>query len=401
MSTRDSLKKPDGANQFIPSGLEGNNIPTDFHLPPCGLEDIDKAFFNLFDQQLNFNVENKSKTLTVPVVFATGERFAIVKRRKPIRDSAGALILPVISIRRTGIDQAPSTERLADVGDLVIKKRLSSKDPRYQNLLNKPSFKNQDNVADASHNLNSANPKSSDPGTVSSRRPRSQETVDVQTGKLLAPDLGNNIFEILTIPFPHFISVSYEVTFWTQYMSHMNQLIEKFVSSYTGNRNQFRIETDKGYWFVAYPANEVRSGDNFDDFSQEERIVRYTFNMTVPAYIVATQNPGQMSPIRSYVSAPDVSFDMYTANAEIVNHPPRLPNPTGDISKFTLSDIEQINPAGNEVEDPRMTYLKAVNKIRNPFSGKDEIEYLKVLTRNQRQGETVVSARIIDKIGEI
>jgi len=268
-------------------------------------------------------------------------------------------------------------------------------------LLNKPSFKNQDNVADASHNLNSANPKSSDPGTVSSRRPRSQETVDVQTGKLLAPDLGNNVFEILTIPFPHFISVSYEVTFWTQYMSHMNQLIEKFVSSYTGNRNQFRIETDKGYWFVAYPANEVRSGDNFDDFSQEERIVRYTFNMTVPAYIVATQNPGQMSPIRSYVSAPDVSFDMYTANAEIVNHPPRLPNPTGDISKFTLSDIEQINPAGNEVEDPRMTYLKAVNKIRNPFSGKDEIEYLKVLTRNQRQGETVVSARIIDKIGEI
>jgi len=74
---------------------------------------------------------------------------------------------------------------------------------------------------------------------------------------------------------------------------------------------------------------------------------------------------------------------------------------TGDIDKFILSDAEQIDTAGNVVEDPRLTYLKAVNKIRNPFSGKDEIEYLKVLTRNQRQGETVVSARIIDKIGEI
>jgi len=71
MSTRDSLKKPAGANEFIPSGFDGTNIPADFNLPPCGLEDIDKAFFDLFDQQLNFNVENKSKTLTVPVVFAT------------------------------------------------------------------------------------------------------------------------------------------------------------------------------------------------------------------------------------------------------------------------------------------------------------------------------------------
>jgi hypothetical protein len=401
MSTRDSLKKPHGANDFIPSGLEGNNIPSDFHLPSCGLEDIDKAFFDLFDQQLNFNIENKSKTLTVPVVFATGERFAIVKRRKPLRDQAGALILPVVAIRRSSIDQSPATERLADVGDLVIKRKLSDKDPQYQNLINKPNLKNQDNVADNSHNNSADNPEGAQPGTVNSRRPRTQETVNVQTGKLLAPNLGDNIFEILTIPFPHFITVNYEVTFWTQYMSHMNQLIEKFVSSYTGNRNQFKIETDKGYWFVAYAANTVTNADNFDNFSQDERLVRYTFNMSVPAYIVGTQNPGQMNPIRRYVSAPDVSFEIFTANAPIVEHPNQLPDPTGDIDKFILNDIEQINTAGNEIEDRRIQYLKAVNKIRNPFSGKDEIEYLKVLTRNQRQGETVVSSRIINKIDDI
>jgi hypothetical protein len=401
MSTRDNLKKPHGANDFIPSGLEGNNIPDDFHLPSCGLEDIDKAFFDLFDQQLNFNIENKSKTLSVPVVFATGERFAIVKRRKPLRDAAGALILPVVAIRRSSIDQSPSSERLADVGDLVIKKRLSQKDPKYQNLVNKASLKNQDNVADSSHDLESTNPSSTTPETVNSRRPRSQETVNVQTGKLLASNLGDNIFEILTIPFPHFITVNYEVTFWTQYMSHMNQLIEKFVSSYTGNRNQFKIETNKGYWFVAYASNTVTNADNFDNFSQDERLVRYTFNMTVPAYIVGTQNPGQMNPVRRYISAPDVSFEIFTSNAPIVQHPNQLPDPTGDIDKFMLSDANQINTAGNEIEDRRMQYLKAVNKIRNPFSGEDENEFLKVLTRNQRQGETVVSARIINKIDDI
>jgi hypothetical protein len=401
MSTRDNLKKPKGTNDFIPSGLDGNNIPEDFHLPSCGLEDIDKAFFDLFDQQLNFNIENRSKTLTVPVVFATGERFAIVKRRKPFLDAAGALILPVVAIRRSAIDQSPATERLADVGDLVIKKRLSKKDPRYQNLVNKPSLKNQDSVADSSHDLDTTNPRSATPGTVNSRRPRTQETVNVQAGKLLAPDLGDNIFEVLTIPFPHFITVNYEVTFWTQYMSHMNQLIEKFVSSYTGNRNQFKIETEKGYWFVAYAANTVTNADNFDNFSQDERLVRYTFNMTVPAYIVGTQNPGQMNPIRSYISAPDVSFEIFTANAPIVEHPSQLPDPTGNLDKFILNDVDQINTAGNEIEDRRLQYLKAVNKIRNPFSGENENEFLKVLTRNQRQGETVVSARIINKIDDI
>ena len=401
MSTRDSLKPPSGANESIPSGQDGTNIPEDFFLPSCGLEDIDNAFFDLFDQQLNFNIENKSKTLTVPVIFATGERFAIVKRRKPIRDAAGALILPVIAIRRTGINQSPGIERLADIGDLVIKKRLSSKDPAYQNLVNKYNFKNQDNVATFTHSEDSTDPRSSTAGTVNSRRPKTKDTIDVQRGNLLAPNIGRNIFEILTIPFPHFISVSYEVTFWTQYMSHMNQLIEKFVSSYTGNRNQFKIETDKGYWFVAYPDNNVTNADNFDDFSQEERLVRYTFNMTVPAYIVGTQNAGQMSPVRRYYSSPDVTFDVFTSNAPISKHPDQLPDPAGDIDKFVLSDVSQIDSAGNPVEDRRLQYLKAVNRIRNPFSGKDEVEYLKVLTRNQRQGETVVSARIINKIDQI
>ena len=123
--------------------------------------------------------------------------------------------------------------------------------------------------------------------------------------------------------------------------------------------------------------------------------------MTVPAYIVGTQNPGQMNPVRRYISAPDVSFEIFTSNAPIVQHPNQLPDPTGDIDKFMLSDANQINTAGNEIEDRRMQYLKAVNKIRNPFSGEDENEFLKVLTRNQRQGETVVSARIINKIDDI
>ena len=92
---------------------------------------------------------------------------------------------------------------------------------------------------------------------------------------------------------------------------------------------------------------------------------------------------------------------MFTSNAPIVQHPPGLPDPTGEIDKFILSDVNEINSAGDIVEDDRLTYLKAKTQVLNPFTKEGDIEYLKVLTRNQRKGETVVSARIVTKIDEL
>ena len=111
MSTRDSIKDPNinpaSVQDRIKSGLEGQNIPADFYLPPCGLEDIDRALFNLFDKELQFSIDQRGESRKVPVIFATGERFALIKRREPLRDENEALILPLISIRRTSIDQSP------------------------------------------------------------------------------------------------------------------------------------------------------------------------------------------------------------------------------------------------------------------------------------------------------
>ena len=403
MVVRQSIKDPNvnpaSDTERIKSGYEGQNIPDDFHLPPCGLEDIDKSIFGLFDKELAFSISQNSSTKKVPVVFATGERFALIKRRIPIRDENDAFILPLISIRRTSIDQGVSSERLADVGDLVLKRRLSSRDPIYQNLINQVDLKNQHNVRSDKNQINSTKPQGVLPGRVSSHRPPVRTA---SGGPLLSTNLdGNHIYEVITIPFPHFITVTYEITFWTSYTQHMNSMIETFVSSYTGNRNQFKIETEKGYWFVAYPEASVTNQDNFDDFTNEQRIVRYTFNMTVPAYIVAPQGSGNMNPFRKYVSAPDISFEVFTANAEVVDFPPTKPDPTGDIDKFTLSDVEQLNTAGNPVESDRTRFLKVKNLVKNPFTGDNEVEYLRIVQSNQKQGESVVSAQIVTKIDDL
>ena len=65
----------------------------------------------------------------VPVIFATGERFAVLRRKKPLRDKAGALILPLVSIMRTDINQKPDGGMgPGQGGPSIIKKKLSKDD---------------------------------------------------------------------------------------------------------------------------------------------------------------------------------------------------------------------------------------------------------------------------------
>jgi hypothetical protein len=139
----------------LPSGYEGNNIPEDFKIPPVGIEDVDRAMFELFKDVNPVFAKTRTRdhdSVTekkVPVMFAAGERFAI--RDRPFRDKSGTLITPLIAIKRTGISQARQGELGGsigqNVGDLVFKKKISSKDPDYQNIINRFGFKNQDNVA--------------------------------------------------------------------------------------------------------------------------------------------------------------------------------------------------------------------------------------------------------------
>ena len=59
----------------IDTGYEGTNVPEDFSIPSCGIEDVDRAIFDLFDKKLKLEVQINEKTTKVPVVFAAGERF--------------------------------------------------------------------------------------------------------------------------------------------------------------------------------------------------------------------------------------------------------------------------------------------------------------------------------------
>ena len=191
-------------------------------------------------------------------------------------------------------------------------------------------------------------------------------------------------------------------------------------SYHSYGQRTFRIETEKGYYFVAYFGASIGTDNNFDDFTDSERIVRNTFTVEVPGYIVNPEYPGSMPTHRRYISAPSISFDMTQVNA--------IPNkimvegiPSGNPNDYILQDISSI-------EDPSISslvggkgvvpgkYFKntsvggsqagnvplTVKRIEiDPVTGQTIKKQLTVRTRNQRKGETVYKELLTYDLGDL
>ena len=242
-----------------------NNLYKDkkgrYEIKTIKIEHVDGAVFDYFDKKLAPTVEKESAEGTlysakVMVEFAAGERWALIRKNK-FRDEKGTLILPIISIRRTDISRKmdmggmPSAQK-----SITISKKIHPKTSNIQNQ-------------------------------IETRR----------NAGLVYQQPRSAIMETLTIPFPDFCTITYEITLWSDYNQHMNEILEKMFSNYenVGGRVDsvvMPIEYDgnepKGdsYYFVGLPENSVVKQSNDDDFTGQERIVKYVLTMQVPTYLM-------------------------------------------------------------------------------------------------------------------
>lgn len=302
----------------LPTGYESQYGKPEFTIPPCGLEDVDVALFELFDKEISpmcGGIDGKPVT-KVPIIFAAGEKWAMLKRGRPLRDKNNTLVIPLITIMRTEVTQ-DSTDVVGrgisqQTGEIVIRRRLDKSDRDYQSLINKFFLRGQANLAVPRGNVKSNESLATD-GKIGS-------LVDRQD--LLAPDLRNNVWETIVVPSPQFYTVKYQVTVWTQYMQHSNQILEKIFASYLPQAQSWRLDTPKGYWFVATTEGGNYAGEtNFEDMGTNERFIKHNFTVSVPAYFFATASPGAPVPLKRYVSSPTIEFsfdvgDVPTASDE-------------------------------------------------------------------------------------
>jgi hypothetical protein len=309
MTTRyTAISQPRFGVPGLPSGYQSKSTP-DITIPSVGLKDVDKALFDLFNEQIPLVVGGgNTASKRVPVVFFAGEKWALNKRLRGLKDRNGALILPLITAVRTVVMQDPVMDITGrginqQTGEIVIHRRLDKSDRAYQQLINRLLLRHQPNLA--------VNPSQADSGQLSTVRAIGDLAEDpvVQQGGLLVPDRTNNVYETIVVPAPQFFTAQYDFTFWTQYSEHMTQLIEALMNSFLPQGNAWRLDTPKGYWFSAtVDSNQYNAELNADDYSQEERLIRYKFVVKVQGYIMASGVPGAPVPIKRYVSSPQISF---------------------------------------------------------------------------------------------
>jgi hypothetical protein len=206
--------------------------------------EIDKAFFTYFNDKNPMKINGRK----VPVLFGSWERFAQMQGNKDdeninsLRDKNGMLKLPIISINRE------STEY---------------NELRYHFIDNQgePSIEFQKNIAESKFD--------------DRRVPFTEKWKVGNYYKKTEP-----VYEIHKLPYPMFVNVNYTVTFWASYVKHANQ----FYHFMWQNRYPNNIEYN-GYYFFTTMLDSAKEG-NEDDYSQDERVIQYSYEFEVQAYFV-------------------------------------------------------------------------------------------------------------------
>ncbi len=404
MATKYTTKT--GVGGKVNQGYQEGERVDEFSIPSCTVEDVDRAMFNLFEKELNFTVQSNKKPIKIPVIFATGERFALLARKKPLRDSTDALILPLISIMRTGVINSPGVGQNVP---LIVKKRIAPEDARFQQYVNKQAIANDDNLA---------HPPSLDSQDGASEGGKKLIKSSAKSGSpsnpMIENDFSHNIMEIFEIPPVKHYTANYEITFWCQYTQQMNQVLTIFMGGYSNStKPSYRLDTDKGYYFTAIVEDDFNPDVNFDNFSDDERLVKCTITMKVFAYLVAPRSLGQPSPIRRYVSAPTIDFSIYEGMNVVKEPGEGFPVTSSDVNDHVLKDLahelsatpkqgvaiqnkqqieSKVDSLGTTELNNNIGSLGQLKKVVviDPLTGKNKVVEVRVIAgQNKKSGETV------------
>jgi hypothetical protein len=416
MTTRFNAK--DEKNHGVPGVASGyDGLKSDLSIPSCGIEDVDVALFSLFDKEIQPMVGGKDTAALrkVPVIFAAGEKWALLKKGRPLRDKNNSLILPLITIMRTGIVQDMASDIAGrginqQTGEIVVRRRLDKSDRNYQNLINKLFINNQVNVA-----VNPTDLQVSNQITTNRKVGSLKNDFSIRNGALLKTDRKNNIYETIVVPSPQFYTATYEVTVWAQYTQHLNQIIEKLLSSFLPQAQSWKLISPKGYWFIAtVEGGNFAIESNFDNMANEERFIKNKFSLKVPAYIWASSSPGIPIPVKRYVSSPIIDFKVasqadadapvdsveeFSNNYLLGGDDPTLP--LGD-KQSRRADQRPSNaltpPSAIDPNDPALSsYPRGL--FPGPYEKLEignEVRYIKIVNVNPSTGETVYSSTDID-----
>ena len=254
-----------------------------------GLEDIDESIFYYFENVIKPYVIQNGERIPVPVIYGNSERWNQIQKTGGYRDKNGALMMPIIVIKRDNLTKNRS-----------IANKLDSNFPNlytaWQKSYNDKNFYSNFNV------LNNR----------------------VQTKQFVA-----NIV-------PDYVTLQYSVIIQTYYTDQLNKIVEAInyaSDSYWGNPERFKFKA---------------MIDGFTNLTQlvqgEERVARSTFTINMYGYIVPDAIQKDLSSIKKFNSKSKIIFSMETtSNPEVFDPNPQVAPPVSGAGAPRDRLVENVN----------------------------------------------------------
>jgi len=211
------------------------------------VENLDRTFLNFVDKFIDAEVKTNKGSEKVKVLFSSKERWASLRNHAGIRDSQGRLILPLITILRT-TNEIDMEATYSELNHISILQKVDSK-----SIYSKQRYDYED----------------TQPGLAKPTEPNA-----TRQGPL---------YDYISFPSPKSIKLTYEVSFWSDYMSQNNSIFESFVNNI--ERQIHYIFGEDGFYFPVKIVS-VSNDSNLEEFSDDERIIRQTISFEVFAYLV-------------------------------------------------------------------------------------------------------------------
>lgn len=221
------------------------------------IENIDAAILTYLDEHLNLHTTTNLGWSKVPVIWTSAERVYQSKRDSRIRDAAGSLVLPLISVERKGVS-----------------KDLERKGSIQAALVAEPDEKG--GVIKIARRIKQD--KTSNFANAHAKRKRGQLNFPTANKKI--------VYETITIPLPIYVSIDYEITIRTEYQQQMNDLITPFVTR-PGGINYILIKNEN-HRYEGFIKQDFSHNNNLSSFSNEERRFETKINVEILGHLIGS-----------------------------------------------------------------------------------------------------------------
>jgi len=236
---------------------EKNSAVREMTMMPSTIETIDHSLHDWLNEEVNPFATTNGGWEKVDIRWVSGERSWQVKADRDIRDNSSRIILPMITMHRTGMQKDPSMKGVA-----------------WAHIPSDSDAKGGARTLTVSRRIEPV--KTAKFANAAANRLYKQQTFPFDNKRV--------VYQTKTFSIPVYVVANYTISIRTEYVQQMNEIVQPFLTR-TGQINNFFMLRD-GHRFEGFIQNDLSDNSNAVNMGDDSRYYLNTFDIKVLGYLI-------------------------------------------------------------------------------------------------------------------